>query len=97
VTQSAIAYLDRVELIEAAVQADPIARSTLIQEDWKDKEAVARYLNPARYQIAVEVAVEEIEFRSARLFVQLQERGKLPSWILQVVDYEKILMVAENG
>lgn len=89
--------MDRVELVEAAVNADPIARSTLIQEEWKDKEAVARYLNPARYQIAVESAKEEIEFRAARLFVQLQEAGKLPGWVLQAVNYEQILMVSEDG
>jgi hypothetical protein len=97
VTQSAIAYLDRLEMVEIAVNADPITRFALASEEWKDKEAVARYLNPARYQLTLEQAQSEIDLSSAALFVRLQNAGKLPYWIIQRVEYERIMMVAENG
>ena len=59
------------------------------------KSAQPKLFNPAAVALYHLEAVEKIRPRSARLFLELLDRGQLPSWVLSAVDLDLIRAAAQ--
>ncbi|MCA6510324.1 MAG: hypothetical protein IM566_04205 [Pseudanabaena sp. M152S2SP2A07QC] len=70
------------------------ARSTLAAGDFKDREKAFRSLTPSLQALRRKQAKKQMSVRFAKKFAKLFKEGKIPNWVVEICDYETIVLLA---
>ena len=71
------------------------ARSTRATGDFKDREKAFRSLTPSLQALRRKQAKKQMSVRFAKKFAKLFKEGKIPNWVVEICDYETIVLLAE--
>lgn len=95
VIYSALKKLSRIKAEKQAELAEPLAIAMTYWSASKGvKDAKSIWFNPWRRSLATEQALEIVDEVTAKTFLSLMQRGKVPTWVTQYVPMETIQLSA---
>lgn len=90
-----LAYINELELQEAAKLEVIAARNTLAMGDFKDREKAFKSLTPSMQELQRNQAKKKMSVRYAKKFAELFKAGKVPDWVIEICDFETIQLLSE--
>ena len=85
------------ELANRGQQELQLTRIAIATNEWKDRDAAFDALAPSFYQARKLQARKLIERQFANTFIKCMQTGILPTWVINIANFETIKLASDNA